>query len=370
MSYLLLLSCRQNSAMGNIFSSNRKSRLGICLTLDAFGTLYHPKRPIAVQYLEVARRCGLKVNIQVPELEASFRKAFKDQSRRYPNYGKSKGMSVETWWDNVVYGAFHPLCHGHEIPTSLAPTLFRHFSSRDAYALYPDVLPFFQIMRQLREKFSDPKGPLILVGIVTNSDSRARSILTSLGLHVGPEWQPSFGTTAYAGMKSELLADLEDTKNCGREAQREGRKFERSPASGRTLNWYKSTDDINYLVTSYAVGHEKPEPEIFAVADMFAATFPMSRLEQSSPDEFLTRKTSKAVNAIYTGFGLTHIHVGDDFEKDYQGAKDSGRQALHLCRDDQTRELKSYQISNLLELATVISSMADTNLSGTATSNK
>jgi FMN phosphatase YigB (HAD superfamily) len=159
------LDCRQHSAMSNIFSSNPKSRLGICLTLDAFGTLYHPKRPIAVQYLEVARRCGLKANIQVPELEASFRKAFKDQSRRYPNYGKSKGMSVETWWDNVVYRAFHPLCNGHEIPASLCSTLFRHFSSRDAYALYPAVLPFLQMMRELREKFSDPKGPIILVGV-------------------------------------------------------------------------------------------------------------------------------------------------------------------------------------------------------------
>src|SRR2546423_8723047 len=73
----LTLIAGSNSAMGNIFSSNPKSRLGICLTLDAFGTLYHPKRPIAVQYLEVSRRCGLKANIQVPELEASFRKAFK-----------------------------------------------------------------------------------------------------------------------------------------------------------------------------------------------------------------------------------------------------------------------------------------------------
>jgi FMN phosphatase YigB (HAD superfamily) len=364
------LDCRQRSVMGNIFSSNPKSRLGICLTLDAFGTLYHPKRPIAVQYLEVARRCGLKANIQIPELEASFRKAFKDQSRRYPNYGKSKGMSVETWWDNVVYGAFYPLCNGHEIPVSLGSTLFRHFSSRDAYALYPDVLPFFQMMRKLREKFSDPKGPIILVGVVTNSDNRVRAILTSLGLHVGPEWQPSFDTTTYSGMKNELLADLEDVKSRRREARREGRKFEGSPASGRALNWYKSTDDINYLVTSYAVGHEKPKPEIFAAADMFAVNFPMSRLEQSSPDGFLTKEPFKAVKVIYKGFGLTRIHVGDDFEKDYQGAKDSDRQALHLCRDDKARELKNYQISNLLELATFINLMADTNLSGIATSGK
>src|SRR5437764_5164509 len=101
---------------------------------------------------------------------------------------------------------------------------------------------------------------------------------------------------------------------------------------------------------------------------MFAVNFSMSRLEQSSPDGFLTRRPFKAVNDIYKGCGLTRIHVGDDFEKDYQGAKDSDRQALHLCRDNKKGELKNYQISSLVELATFINLMADTNLSGTASS--
>lgn len=353
--------------MGNSLSqSNSKSRVGICVTLDAFGTLYHPKRPIAVQYLEVARRCGLKADIQVRELEASFRKAFKDQSTRCPNYGKSKGMSVESWWDNVVYGAFHPLCHGHPMPASLGPALFQHFSSRDAYALYPDVLPFFQSMRKLRVKFSDPKGPIILFGVITNSDNRSRTILKSLGLRVGPEWEPEFDLTTREGWKTELSTHL----NHQREARRQGRNVEGPAVSGRAFRWYDSSDDINFLVTSYAVGHEKPDAAIFDAADIFAMKFPLSRLEQSSPDEFHKANPFKVGGALWRGTKLTRIHVGDDFKKDYQGAKDTGREALHLCRGNKTAELKEYQISNLLELATYIKLMADSNLPASATSGK
>jgi FMN phosphatase YigB (HAD superfamily) len=344
--------------MGNILTSNPKSRLGICLTLDAFGTLYHPKRPIAVQYLEVARRCGLNADIQLPELEASFRKAFKDQSARYPNYGKAKGMAVKSWWDDVVYGAFHPLCRGQTIPASLGSVLFQHFSSRDAYVLYPDVLPFFQTMRELRQKFSDPKGPIMLVGVITNSDNRARTILQSLGLQVGPEWEPSFTSV-------DMTSLLEDAKERVSEAQRQRRKVE-IPASGKLLHAYNSNDDINFLVTSYATGSEKPDPKIFAESDALAAILPMSRLEQTTPDEFLAWNPFKAAGALLRGFGITHIHVGDDFEKDYQGAKRIDHEALHLCRN-KTGELKEHQISNLMELATFISLMADTNLSPSAT---
>jgi FMN phosphatase YigB (HAD superfamily) len=348
--------------MGSIASSNSKSRLGICLTLDAFGTLYHPKKPIAVQYLEVARRCGLEADIQVPELEASFRKTFKNQSARHPNYGKSRDMSVESWWDDVVYGAFRPLCRGQTIPASLASTLFQHFSSRDAYSLYPDVLPFFQTMRELRQNYSDPKGPIILVGIITNSDNRARTILESLGLQVGHEWEHM---STYQAMKMML----EDPTQCNKEAQRQGREFEGLPASGNLLRSYNSTDDINFLVTSYATGSQKPGAKIFAEADILAARLPMSRLEQASGNEFLGIPFT-AAGVLLRGSRITQIHVGDDFEKDYKGAKNTNRQALHLCRDNKTDKLKNYEIPNLLELGTFIKMMAGTNLSPSNTSSE
>ena len=347
--------------MGNIASSNTKSRLGISLTLDAFGTLYHPKKPIAVQYLEVARRCGLKVEIQLPHLEASFRREYKEQSAKYPNYGKAKGMSVESWWNNVVHGAFRPLCRGQHIPDSLGPTLFRHFSSRDAYALYPDVVPFFESMRKLRDKYSDPRGPIIVIGVITNSDNRARPILRSLGLQVGPEWEPSLTITTFDGMKRMVSEGVRDAERRKRESG-----TVRFTASGPALHWYKSTHDINFLVTSHATGYEKPDRRIFREADALARNLPTARLEQFAPDESFGSRSWETAGMLVKGSNeLSRIHVGDDMEKDYQGAKATGRQALHLCRGEKG-DLKNHQISNLGELATLIELMSQVNFSSAA----
>jgi hypothetical protein len=256
------------------------------------------------------------------------------------------------------------------MPASLGSTLFQHFSSRDAYALYPDVLPFFHTMQKLRQKYSDPKGPIVLVGIITNSDNRARTILKSLGLQVGPEWEPESSVLSYEGVKGLVGESTKDVKTWESEAPLQERKDEGVPAASKSLYWYNSTDDINFMVTSYATGYEKPDIKIFHRADDIAANLPMLRLEHGSPDEAPVGIPLKATSLIHRAFGLTYIHVGDDFDKDYQGAKKADRQALHLCRNNQTGELEIYQISDLLELATCIELMADTNFTPSATNRK
>jgi FMN phosphatase YigB (HAD superfamily) len=274
-------------------------------------------------------------------------------------------MTVESWWADVVHAAFRPLCHGQAMPVSLASTLFDHFSSHDAYELFPDVRPFFQAMRELRQKYSDPQGSIILVGVITNSDRRVRTTLQSLGLRIGADWE---SLSKYRDLKSMW----DDAGLRKREAEQEGRRFEGVPLSGNLLHAYSSGDDINFLITSYATGSEKPDRKIFAEADELAAMLPVSRLEQTSPDEYLggnLRNIFKAVRFGMRGHGITHIHVGDDFEKDYLGAKDANREALHLCRERDTDDLQDYQISDLLELATIIKVMADNNLSPTSTND-
>ena len=345
----------KSSVMGYIPSSSSKPWAGICVTLDAFGTLYHPKKPVAVQYLEIARRCGLKADIKVPELEASFRKEFKNQSARHPNYGKAGGiMTVESWWNNVVYGAFRPLCRGDHIPDSLGPTLFRHFSSREAYALYPDVVPFLKSVRKLREKYTDPKGPMMAIGVITNSDDRALNILESLGLKVASERELSRTFDGWKRLLSEPV-----------EIRRPERRY---PFSGASV--YNPTDDIDFLVTSYETGYEKPDSRIFDEADWRTFTLWPSRWEQSS-QPILTGSdfVSRTFGLLWKRVGITRVHVGDDLEKDYQGAKDTNRQALHLRRKKEDG-LKDHQISNLLELATFINVIVDANSAAAAAYDK
>ena len=51
-----------------------KSKTGILLTLDAFGTLYTPREPIAKQYGDAARRRGLR-GFSDDDVGSSFRKS-------------------------------------------------------------------------------------------------------------------------------------------------------------------------------------------------------------------------------------------------------------------------------------------------------
>ncbi len=76
------------------------SRRNLLLCFDAFGTLFKPKRPIAQQYGEVARQCGLG-GFSDEELQASFRATFKNETKTHPNYGRASGMGATTWWTNV-----------------------------------------------------------------------------------------------------------------------------------------------------------------------------------------------------------------------------------------------------------------------------
>ena len=75
-----------------------KRNLLICF--DAFGTLFAPKRPVAQQYAEVASSLANR-KFTEDEVQISFKKAFKNESKENPNYGKATGMDAEKWWTNV-----------------------------------------------------------------------------------------------------------------------------------------------------------------------------------------------------------------------------------------------------------------------------
>lgn len=156
------------------------------------------------------------------------------------------------------------------LPEGLIPDLLNHFSSSRAYNLHADVLPFFQELRKAR-KCPDSNDPLssLKVGIISNSDDRVSSILSSLGLRVGP---------CRYGISSE-------TCNLDHPAR----------------------DDIDFVALSYDVGVEKPDQKIFDAARELGAMG--SDLE---PGECL--------------------HVGDDFVKDVQAAEAAGWKSLKVDR--------------------------------------
>ncbi|KAK5680287.1 hypothetical protein LTS10_007214 [Elasticomyces elasticus] len=242
----------------------------LLLCFDAFGTIFKPKQPIAQQYGDVARSLGLR-GFTDEQVEASFKVAFKQESKENPNFGKANGMTPSRWWEKIIRNTFRPLMVGPDakLHQELAPRLLYRFSSEEAYDLLPGVLPFLQDLRT-----NPPSGiERIAVGIITNSDDRVPSVLTSLGLHVSPL---VYGSDA---AKSRPSPD-------------------------------ETTYDIDFTVMSYDVGHEKPDRRIFEAAEGLLATLPAA--DGTSPDAW------------------AKVYVGDEHGKDVVGARNAGWHSVLL----------------------------------------
>ncbi|KAF2235415.1 hypothetical protein EV356DRAFT_514230 [Viridothelium virens] len=261
--------------MGSLIDHRALFKKNLLLCFDAFGTLFTPKSPIPQQYGEVARRHGL-YGFTEDQLETAFRKAFKEESKERPNYGKAVGMAAPEWWGNIIKKTFQPFLKDTPIPPGLIPDLIDRFSHQEGYRIYPDVLAFFEKLRKIKKDSNqDPSSwpwQRTTVGIITNSDDRVPPILESLGLRVGQRYQPELGFREFRP-KSDL--------------------------------------DIDFVVLSYDAGVEKPSPSIFEAARIAAQAF----------EEFEDQKD------------LMAIYVGDELKKDVVGATDAGWEAVLLDRD-------------------------------------
>ncbi|KAK0741370.1 hypothetical protein B0T18DRAFT_473058 [Schizothecium vesticola] len=204
---------------------SRRRHLLLCF--DAFGTLFAPKLPIAEQYALAARDSGLVDTITAAQVQQTFKAAFISQSKLHPNYGRASGMGAEKWWTNVIRETFHPLTSTRPLPPSLAPALLHRFSSAEGYALTDPALP--ALLRAARSALAaSPAVDKVVVGVITNSDDRVPSILSSLGLRTGP---------LRAG------GAMDDARG------------------GGGLPW-----DVDFHCMSYDVGHAKPDRRIFEAA--------------------------------------------------------------------------------------------------------
>jgi hypothetical protein len=83
----------------------RCAKKNLLLCFDAFGTLFKPNTPIPQAYAEAAIRHGIKCTTKSPaaDVGTEFKRAFKGESKRSPNYGKATGLGAEKWWSNVRY---------------------------------------------------------------------------------------------------------------------------------------------------------------------------------------------------------------------------------------------------------------------------
>lgn len=191
----------------------------------------------------------------------------------------------------MIRNTFTPfLKSGQQVPPALITELYQSYSGKEPYSLYPDVKKFFLELHKYKDtsKIHERPWPFerIVVGIISNSDDRMPGILQSFGLQIGP----------------------------------------RRISTSSIVNTHSLTgNDIDFVVLSYDVRHEKPDRQIFDAATSLLAEIPGEEGEQLNADDF------------------EKLYVGDDLEKDYYGANAAGWHSILLDRNGVMDKAKNFR---------------------------
>lgn len=148
----------------------------------------------------------------------------------------------------------------------------------------------FEALRRLkRPSTAVEAAPQFTIGVITNSDDRVPSVLSSLGLNVGPR---RYGLTVES---LDPHFDMED--------------------------------DIDFVVMSYDLGYEKPSRDVFDAAKQLV----WSNWGNSAQED-------------------RFIHIGDDLKKDFEGAQRAGWESVLLDRNGIHNDHGLSVIRNLRDL--------------------
>lgn len=259
----------------------------LLLTFDAFDTIFTPKEPIAKQYCDVARQFGLELDEGA--VMSSFKKAFKAISSSHPNYGAASRMTPESWWTTLISNTLTPLLPPgtSSLPPDLPKTLYNHFSTASAYTLFPDVLPFLNHLGQNSYSASHWAPRRTMLGLISNSDPRVHSILSSFtptSIPVTPSLFPARYT----------------------------------PHSRHSAPYTFGAAHFAFAALSYEQKVQKPDRRIFDRAVRLA----QGVLNDLHPVARLTRTGAELLQDVRKQFHC--LHVGDEVGKDVVGALSAG----------------------------------------------
>ncbi|KAJ5288817.1 hypothetical protein N7478_001847 [Penicillium angulare] len=305
----------------------------LLLTFDAFDTLFHPRQPVQEQYAAAAHEFGFSRTAITPDkIKAAFKDVFRSQMARYPNYGRADVLrgqygGPKQWWEEVIRGCFTQiLSQGNEnasakkidITSEMLGALLDRFAGAEGYALYPDVVPFFKRMRELKSSHSSGFDRVV-VGVISNSDDRIPAVLKALGLKVGD-------LRADQDVSSMALPGFEQ-RDTTSELGKPGKVNDKEPSR---IEKSLLDNDLNMIITSYEAGEEKPNRLIFDVAEQQA------RLLVQQP------------TGAESGESWTRVHVGDDYAKDYIAAREAGWQS-YLVRGN-AQDQPAQKLASLMDL--------------------
>ncbi|KAM0204112.1 hypothetical protein ACHAQI_010049 [Fusarium lateritium] len=265
------------------------SKRNLLLCFDAFGTLIRPVQPVAQQYAQVARQCGL-ADFSDDELQSTLISTIKQESKKNPNFGKETGLGATKWWTNVIHNTFTSVSKdGKPLPKDLAPRLLHRFASREGYETESGLIEAVKGLKSISSRHFDK----LVVGVVTNSDDRIPSILSSLGLAVSP-------------LRYGIESNSEQSKN--------------------------QTFDIDFHCMSYDVGVEKPDKCIFNAAELMLA-------------QIISARNGKSLReAEADAESWQKVYVGDDYSKDVIGSANAGWNPVLLDPKDECASIADLKL--------------------------
>jgi len=143
---------------------------------DLVGTLIEARGSIGTQYADVARRFGIKADAEALDrvlgtvLSRSPTFALPDPTE--PDLASRERRA----WRAIVGTAFAEAGYGEALASpsfrEYFEALFAHFATRDAWMVYPDVIPALEELRRGGHR----------IGLISNFDNRVFPLLDRLGL--------------------------------------------------------------------------------------------------------------------------------------------------------------------------------------------
>jgi putative hydrolase of the HAD superfamily len=138
---------------------------------DAAGTLFTVNGSVGATYARLAEKHGKAVTVK--DLEAGFRRCFAvAPPMAFPGASPTEISTLEKhWWKTVVQNVFAPL---GSFPAFDAyfDELFTFFAQAEAWRLYPETVETLETL----------KAQGVIVGMISNFDSRLFGLLNGLGI--------------------------------------------------------------------------------------------------------------------------------------------------------------------------------------------
>jgi putative hydrolase of the HAD superfamily len=138
---------------------------------DAAGTLIKPTRGVGESYVAFAAKYG--VNVSPADIGERFRACFEAAPRlAFPNAtDRTIGALEREWWKRLVAEIFQPWSPMSRFD-EFFDELFAYFARPGSWDLYPEVI----------ETLDALKHHGLVLGVISNFDSRLLQILNGLGI--------------------------------------------------------------------------------------------------------------------------------------------------------------------------------------------